>query len=405
MNRPRLLNDPVLFGLALACTLVGMVLVFDAGYARALQQGRGMIPPEFRSQAMFLPVALLVGALVARFPSDFWRRAATGVWFVSLLSLIGVKLFGHELNGAQRWIDLGPVSIQPAEFAKAATVLYLAAVFAHRKPWTGPAKRPKDWANWLDHVAVPKLRRAVPAILVLIAVVLIEKEPDLGTAAVVAATAFAMFVAGGVSGRSIAAMTVLGALGVGFMIHQEPYRLERIENHAHRWSADHMDDTGYQTVQSEIAMASGGWTGVGIGAGRAKHVLPATTTDFIMATVGEEFGLVGALAVLGLLAALCIRLLMSAASATSTFARMVLCGTAAWIGIQTITNVMMANGTLPAIGIPLPFISSGGSSLAALWIAVGLCQSVLSPAPATQEEPVASRNHRWRNRRTRLSRA
>lgn len=180
--------------------------------------------------------------------------------------------------------------------------------------------------------------------------------------------------------------------------------MERITSHTARWSAKNVDDQSYQTVQSELAMATGGVLGVGVGAGRAKHVLPATTTDFIMATVAEEFGLVGALAVMAVLAGLVLRLLMLAQRTAAPFARLVLAGTACWLGIQSCVNIMMANGFLPAIGIPVPFLSSGGSSLVALWLVLGICNSVLAPSPA-KEVGYAPRADRWRDRRTRLSRA
>ena len=154
-------------------------------------------------------------------------------------------------------------------------------------------------------------------------------------------------------------------------------------------------------------MASGGLFGVGIGNGRAKHILPATTTDFIMATIGEEVGLVGSLFVLSIIGAIVWRLKWLASRATDRFASLVLFGTAAWIGIQACVNVMMANGFLPAIGIPLPFISSGGSSLVALWMALGLCQSVLAPQPepVVEEEARETDRNRRRHGRARLSRA
>jgi cell division protein FtsW len=206
----------------------------------------------------------------------------------------------------------------------------------------------------------------------------VEKEPDLGTAAIIAVTGFAMFVPGGVSKRSLAAAVVLAVSGCWLMIKHEPYRLERIENHIQRWSPKNVDDTSYQTVQSELAMATGGVTGIGVGNGRAKQVIPATTTDFIWATLAEEFGLAGSLVVLAVIAAFVWRLLQQSSRAPSRFGSLVLFGLGAWIGIQACVNVMMANGFLPAIGIPGPFLSSGGSGLIALWCAVGLSQSVLS---------------------------
>jgi len=162
-----------------------------------------------------------------------------------------------------------------------------------------------------------------------------------------------------------------------------------------------MDDLGYQTVQSEAGMAAGNLVGVGIGAGRAKHVMPAATTDFIMATISEETGLLGSFVVLGVIGIVVSRLWTLSLKATDKFSSLVLGGTAAWIGVQSTVNVMMANGFFPAIGIPLPFVSSGGSSLVALWAALGLCQA-LAPQRVPVEARDAARTDGWRDRRTYL---
>jgi cell division protein FtsW (lipid II flippase) len=160
-----------------------------------------------------------------------------------------------------------------------------------------------------------------------------------------------------------------------------------------------VDDIDFQTDQSELAQANGGMLGVGPGSGRAKHVLPAATTDFVMATVGEEFGLVGVTLVIAVLFLMCVRLYSLAMKTKGEFGSLVLIGMASWIAIQTCTNVMMANGALPAIGIPLPFISYGGSSLLALWTGLGVCQSVLAPVKIKQEEPIApNRDGGWHGR-------
>ncbi len=385
----RRITDPVLVLLALLATFTGLFFIFDAGYARSLGDDHGLLPPEFRTQLGFAFIALLGGAACCWVRAETWPRLSKLLFFACLVLLILVPKFGHEMNGAKRWIGIGPLTIQPAEIAKLAVVLYLAAVFYRRKPWPVNLKPRRHWAQWMDTIFVPKLGRILPAIWVLIAVCLIEKEPDLGTAAVIAVIAFAMFVVGGVSRWSLVLAVVAAVIGCWVMVEQEPYRLERIRNHVHRWDKGNVDDTSYQTVQSELAMATGGYTGQGVGNGRAKQVIPAPTTDFVMATVAEEFGLGGAMLVLALMGAITWRLLYRAARAPSRFASLVLYGFGAWIGIQTCVNVMMANAFLPAIGIPLPFISSGGSSLFALWCGVGVCQSVLAaPLPRKTEAKV-----------------
>jgi len=396
--------DPPLMVLGLLATAIGLVFIFDAGYARSLQQGYGPIPREFRTQLMFLPVAIGLGVVASRVRSDLWKMLSKVLWLFTLLALIGpmVPGLGVERNGAERWIRLFGIEVQPAEFAKVTAILYLAGAFAGRAAWPDRIKRFKSRAQYFDSVAVPKIKRCLPALWVLVAVVLIEKEPDLGTAAVMAATAFAMFIAGGVHRKTLLVGSVLAVIGVGVLVTQESYRMERILHHGDRWNVANMDETAYQTVQSEMAMASGGVVGVGIGAGRAKHVLPAATTDFVTSTVFEEFGLIGAFSILTLLGALVGRLLFLAQRAPTPFGSLVLIGVAVWIGVQSCVNIMMANGFLPAIGIPLPFVSSGGSSLAALWLALGVCQAVVAPQ-LRKEESRAPGRHRWRNRRTRLS--
>jgi cell division protein FtsW len=403
-----------LFGLALLATLVGLVLIFDAGYARSLMNGRGVIPREFLTQALFTPVAIALAAFASRFTPEALKRFSTPLWVLTLLSLVLVLVpgLGVEMGGAQRWLKLGPLTVQPAEFAKLFGILFVAGIFAGRPLWPKRIPRRRDFVHWLETIAIPKFGRIVPALLILVGVGLIEAEPDLGTAAVVAFVAFAMFCVGGASKRSILVGIAIAVAGAFFMVHQQPYRLERVTSHAARWSVENMDDIGFQTVQSEMAIASGGILGTGIGSGRAKHILPATTTDFIYATVGEEFGLVGAMLLLGLLAALTLRLMVLATRAPTPYGALVLFGVGCWIGLQSTVNVMMANGTFPAIGLPMPFISSGGSSLVALWLAIGASQAALAPARAPsevegQKEKTrrASHRNRWRNRRARLSRA
>lgn len=410
MSRRWKIQDPLLFAFVAVATGLGLVFIFDAGYARAIGSGRaalGALPPEFLAQVKFLPLAIGLGVLAAQIRPERWRRWATPLWLATLALLLIVKEFGTELNGAKRWLPLGPIGVQPAELAKFATILYLAAIFADRKPWPEKIKPSRHWADWLDRVAVPKIRRALPAILVLVGVYWIEKEPDLGTAAVVAFIAFVLMAVGGISRKSLLAVIVLGLGGGLVMVKQESYRLDRFKIHASRWSPENIDDLAYQTVQSEIAMASGGVAGVGFGSGRAKHLMPATTTDFINATIAEETGFLGAFGVLCVLGAIVWRLLYNAQRAPTEFGKLVLVGTASWVGVQTTVNFMMANALLPAIGIPIPLISSGGSSLLALWVAFGACQAMLRPQLAVvkveKEDAHAAGRDRRRDGRAYLS--
>jgi cell division protein FtsW len=410
MTKALRINDPILVFLALLATGLGLFFIFDAGYARSIGAGYGPLPKEFRAQLMFLPIALICGAIISRIGAHKWEKASRWLWIVSVASLIlpFIPGLGDSHNGATRWFKIGPAELQPAEFIKVTVILFLAGAFCARSPWPKKIKAPKHFADAMDRIYVPKLMRFMPAVWVLIAVLLIEKEPDMGTAAIVGVIAFVMMFVGGVSKKSLVVAMILAVIGAGILTASQPYRLERILHHGDRWNSQMMDDTGYQTVQAEIAEAQGGLIGVGPGAGRAKYVEPEPTNDFIAPTIAEEFGFLGMIVVLGVLCMLVMRLFQLSRKAPSRFGSMVLIGVGCWIGLQTVLNVMMSNATLPAIGVPLPFISSGGSSLVALWLAIGLSQAALSKVPEAATEEVKKRaphRNRWRNRRPRLSRA
>ena len=249
MNRARH-YDPILLGLSLLATLLGLVFIWDAGYARSLQKGVGYMPPEFRQQVIYLIPAFIASWIVSRIHADKWLKASKILWLFSLVLVAAVEVVGTTQNGATRWLTIGPVNLQPAEFAKISTIVYLAGVLANRPAW--PTKRYKDIATWLDTTTVPKLKRCLPGLWVLLCIFLIEKEPDMGTAAVIAATAFAMFVVGGVSKKTLIVMVLLGGAASGALVWKESYRMQRIIHHNDRWQLKNVDDISYQTVQSEL---------------------------------------------------------------------------------------------------------------------------------------------------------
>lgn len=392
----------VLLWAALA-TGIGMLAIYLAEYPKALEQG-GFIPWESRNQAVFAVVAVVLGIAASRIPHRIYRKLAIPLWALTLLLLLAVEFFGTSQNGAKRWISVGGILVQPAEFAKFTALLYLAHVLADRPKWPKKIPRFDSFAKRVDIVYSAKFRRLIPGILVLFAVFLIEHEPDLGTAAIVAASAFGLILAAGVHWKTLVYGGGLVALLLSLAVWKQPYRLQRFEVHQMRWEAGRLDSLGFQTVRSEVAMAEGGLLGVGVGGGQVKYVMPAAHTDFVMATISEEMGLLGALAVIGVLAALALRLGVLAKQTEDRFAKLLLLGFAWWIASQAATNVIMANGSFPAIGIPLPFVSYGGSSLIALWGALGATQAVwmASARKAKETEQVAADSHGWRDRRAYL---
>lgn len=408
MNRRTLLTDPWVPLFAGLLTLAGLFFAIDAGYARSMHGGHGSIPPEFGSQVVGWIVGLAAAWGASRLNVGHLKRWAVpfGVIVYILLLLTAFSPLAVIKSGAERWVHFGPLVLQPAELAKIAAILFMAAWFAKRRPLSPPKKKPQDVFAWLDCVAVPRLMRWLPVLAVLPAVYLIEREPDMGTAAVIVAVCFAMAAFGGAKWQSIVAAAAVGCVAASIFVAAHPYRLARITSHGSQWASENVDGPGYQQLQAKVSMARGGIIGVGVGEGRAKHVIPAPTTDFIMATVAEELGFLGCITLLGLLGVICWRLITLARTTPNDFAALFLIGLAAWLAIQGCTNLMQANDTLPAIGIPFPFVSSGGSSLAALWLAVGLAQAALRPAPKLSEEAVVDDSlHRGRDRRSHLSRA
>lgn len=402
MKSPRH-GDPVLFWLAIAATVIGLLAIYDSGYARAAADGM-FVPREFRSQLISSLIAVVCGAAVWRIRAKQWTVFAWTFTALTFVGLILVKLVGSEINGATRWIDLKVMTVQPAEFAKLAAILMLATVLATRQPTAKLPRAPRHWAERLDWVWIPRIVRGWPLYLVLAMAGLVLLEPDLATATVIVMVSGCMLVLGKVSRGSLVTLGFLFVLASSVFVMKESYRMDRILNHADRWSSQNIEGIGYQTTQSEAAMASGGLIGVGLGEGRAKHKLPAPTTDFVMATVAEELGFFGALGVMAVMGGMVWRLMVLSRVTTNQFGKLVLGGTASWIGIQACTNIVMANGFAPPIGVPMPFVSAGGSSLLALWMAVGACQSVLRTSPEEAEEHASGRDRRW-HRRPRVSRA
>lgn len=379
--------------------LVGLAIVLDASFARAMQSRATGGDPYFffKRQAVWAAVAL--GVLVASMKVPYWtlkRLAVPGIVIcAALLVIVLVPGIGLERNGSRRWLGLGMLNFQPSEFAKIGLVLFLARF---SEVWRGNIQH--FWKGFLP-----------PVIAVLGIGALVAKE-DLGTAITVVGTGLLLVYMMGARRRHLAGL-VLAALGMGAgYILLEPYRLERIYAwldlliqplHPHQGNA-------YQPSQGLIALGSGGWTGVGFGhGGMAKHLyLPAEHTDYIFATVGEELGLVGCMGLVVLFGYLVVRGLTVAHRTRDWFGCLVAAGLTSMIGIQALVNISVVSGLVPCTGVPLPFISYGGSSLLfttlALGIVLNISQYPQAPGPRTPtREPRESRVDGWRNRGPHLS--
>jgi cell division protein FtsW len=283
------------------------------------------------------------------------------MFIVTLVALAFVlhPAFGVEAYGSSRWFLMGPVSVQPSEFAKLAIVVFTAAVLAWK--W--------DRLDDPGHVAIPLL----PACLACFTLVMLQ--PDLGTTVILAGAAFLLVFVAGVRLRYLAFAALIGsAVGMGLIMSAD-YRRIRFLAFLNPW--EDAGNTGYQLIQSLIALGSGGLTGVGLGASRQKwQYVPNAHTDFIFSILGEELGLVGELVVVVAFGALVFAGVRIAARASDVFGRLLAAGVVSWLGLQALINLGAVTGLLPITGVPLPFLSYGGSSLVVSLAAVGILINV-----------------------------
>jgi cell division protein FtsW len=334
----------------------------------------------FTRQLVWLAVGVIAFLLVQRVDYRRWRNLALPFLGLTIAMLVAVLIpgFGVTVNGSTRWLGVGGFVIQPSEFAKLGLVLFAADLLARR------AGRIRD------------TRLTVRPVAVVFALVsgLIMLQPNLGTALVLAAVVFMILFTSGAPLGPLLGYGVVGTAAATVLAFGESYRRVRLLAFLDPWQ-DPLN-TGYQTIQSQVSLASGGWLGLGLGASRAKWgFLPYAHTDFIFATIGEELGLVGALLVVGLFVALGVLGYRAAIVAPDPFGRLLAVGVTTWFCVQAFVNIGAVIGVLPITGVPLPFISFGGSSLVSTMVAAGILANVARHGrrnPAPQRTPAPQRN-------------
>jgi len=340
--------------------LVGLVMVLSSSSVEALAN-YGSSWLFFKRQLTWTVLGLAGMAVTSRVDYRILRRYVGPLLVISagLLMLLLVPGVGVNVDGATRWLGYGAVRFQPSELAKLALLVYCADLLTRRAANVG------DWRSVLRPVGL----------MFCFFGGLVMLQPDMGTTIVMAILTGTILFVGGVRMRHMA--TVLGgAAGAGaFLAIAEPYRRARLMSFINPF--DHYKEGGYQVAQSLIALGSGGWTGVGLGAGRAKWMfLPNAHTDFIFAVIGEELGLVGCALVLILFGALAVLGVRAALRAPDRFGQLLAAGITGWIVGQAIINVGAVTGALPVTGVPLPFISFGGSALLFTMCATGVLLNV-----------------------------
>jgi cell division protein FtsW len=353
-------TSTVLTALTVALCVFGAVMVGSASEVVSIETYGSPWQIVLR-ECLWLVVGAVAFAVSARIDHRRWQRIS-GVLLVAtfvLLLAVLVPGVGTNVGGSTRWIGVGPLVVQPSEIMKLALVLAGADLIVRRERQGGAHR---------TVVGPLLLLTAAAAGLVLV-------QPDMGTAVVLGCIAMALLFASGVPmGPIIKLLAVVGGLAVVFGL-ADPYRRERLLSFIHPGA--NASSSGYQVLQSLIGLGSGHLLGVGLGNGAEKWgYLPNPHTDFIFSVIGEELGLVGAVCVLLLLAAFCWFGLRVAARATDRFGALLAVGLVAWIAAETVINVGAVVGLLPVTGIPLPFISYGGSSLVLTLLASGILVSI-----------------------------
>ena len=360
----------------------GLVMVYSASSARALLSSDA---PSYylKRQAIYAVMGLLALVILSRFDFHRLRHATQPLLAVTFFLLVAVLAIGTAVNGARRWIPIGFMNFQPSELAKLVLALWTAALLARK-----PAPRT------LGELAKPI------GVVVGLACALILIEPDLGTAISIAIMVSAILVVSGTRLRLLASATGIATGIVLLAIWFEPYRRERIFSFLDPWHDP--QGAGFQAVQSMIALGSGGFFGVGLGESVQKiYYLPEASTDMIFAIVGEELGLIGAMAVIAAFAVFAYAGFNVALHCRDPFGKRLAAGITALICGQAAVNVSAVMGIAPLTGIPLPFVSYGGSSLVVGLAAVGILLNIASNHAVVRETEVPDRGRR--NRRTRAS--
>jgi cell division protein FtsW len=364
-----------LLGIITSLNLLGMVMVLSASSVAALDT-YGSIWTVATRQGGWLLGGTALCIFVMRVDYHRWRRWAIPSLVVSgvLLCLVLVPGVGRNINGASRWLGYGPFSLQPSELAKLTVLLVVADLLARRAAWIHDVQ--------LTLVPVTVIFGSVALLLML--------QPNLGTTLVLGSIVVTLLYVAGTPILPLAALTTLGGLVATGLALAAPYRRDRVLAFLDPWKD--YQNTGYQNIQSLVGIASGGITGVGLGQSRAKWgFLPYAHTDFIFAIIGEELGLVGALVVVGLFVALCVLGARAALLAPDRFGMLLAAGVTVWFGAQAFINIGAVIGILPITGVPLPFVSYGGSSLVFSMAAAGLLLNVARQAqlPDPRREPPA----------------
>jgi rod shape determining protein RodA len=358
--------DPILLVATLLVSIVGVVMVYTATRGSLLAQGED--PKTFlKKQGLFVVLGVIVMVVVALIDYRRLEPIANILYWLIILALLGVFVVGSSAQGAARWFSLGPLQLQPSEFAVLALILAVSAYCARREA---------DGLAWRDVFRL-LIMAGIPIFLVLL-------QPDLGTAMIMIIVMLVLLAVAGLPIRILVMLLVGTALFAvvavesGLLHHYQIARLTTFLNPNSHSTNPYVQSAIYNEQQAKNAIGSGGVFGSGIGHGVQTNLgyVPEQQTDFIFTAVAEQLGFVGSVAVLGLLGVIAWRVLHAAVVARDTFGRLICSGLFAFIAFSVFQNAGMTMGIMPITGIPLPFVSYGGTAVLVFFGAVGLALSV-----------------------------
>ena len=339
---------------------MGLLMVLSASSVEAFKNyGSSFL--FFKKQLVGAAGGLIALLALSRYDYRRLRRLARPMFWLTLAGLVAALIPGIGVSGggSSRWLTFGPITVQPSELAKLALILVAAHVLERKGGFIGDVRE----------LCIPVIPMTAIACLLMVA------QPDLGTTIITVAAVLTVLYLAGARLRHLTALISLGTVAAVGLVLTQGYQRARFDSYLHPWQ--HPLQGGYQIIQGQIALGSGGWFGVGLGASRQKwSYVPNAHTDFIFAIIGEELGLIGTLLVLTAFAFFCYLGIRIAREAPDRFGFLVAGGITSWIGIQAVINIGAVTGMLPITGVPLPMISFGGTSLVLTMAAIGILLSI-----------------------------
>ncbi len=358
-------------GLVLILVIFGCIMVYSASFYSA-EYHYGNKYFFLIKQIMGVGMGICAMVFFALFDYHLLKKYKWWIYGITmvLLALVFIPGIGVESYGAKRWISILGFSIQPSEIAKFALVIFAASYLSE------------------NHEKVKTLKGLLPVLLVAGSLcVMIILEPSMSVTMCVAFVTLFMLIIGGMSKKHTLMFSVPAAGFVPLLIFLEPYRLKRLMAFLDPWASPQGE--GFQLIQSLYSLGSGGWFGVGLFNSRQKYLfLPFAESDFILSIIGEEVGYIGTILLMAVFFALVYLLIKVALNAKDRFGAMLASGVAFIIGVQTLLNIAVVTGSIPPTGLPLPFISSGGTSVMVFMAGIGICLNILKQSHERGEEKV-----------------